>query len=251
MTNSPFDGLERPVWEKGFGRDERFTAALRIDPLLLSWGETSAQLSRWGWPVNASLSDQTIAEVRRFLAHWTKAIKARYLMVSLPPDFAFRRHRMCPAFGKSRSPTLSRIPPAHGLMLESNARSIPGSDSPAMVRAERPLRPSESLRAIPREQVSRHRLARENQHELCVLARKFHNLHIFGCWWFTNVPSVMEEMTRMRLELLASASPQHSDARPIAHLQMATPRRIIKKVLVESSPILPGPAGSHGRRDQT
>src|SRR6266496_4349825 len=33
MTNSPFDDLERPVWEKGFDRDERFVSGLRIDPL--------------------------------------------------------------------------------------------------------------------------------------------------------------------------------------------------------------------------
>lgn len=45
-------------------------------------------------------------------------------------------------------------------------------------------------------------LSRENQHELCVLARKFRNLHVFGCWWFTNVPSIIEEMTRARMELL-------------------------------------------------
>src|SRR5262245_47629393 len=36
MTNSPFDEVERPIWERGFKRDERFKAALRIDPLLLS-----------------------------------------------------------------------------------------------------------------------------------------------------------------------------------------------------------------------
>src|SRR5262245_4703454 len=41
MTNSPFDDLERPVWEKGFHRDERFVAGLRIDPLLLAWSETA------------------------------------------------------------------------------------------------------------------------------------------------------------------------------------------------------------------
>ena len=57
-------------------------------------------------------------------------------------------------------------------------------------------------------------LSRENQHELCVLARKFRNLHIFGCWWFTNVPRIIDEMTRMRLELVGlSCTPQHSDAR--------------------------------------
>jgi len=59
-------------------------------------------------------------------------------------------------------------------------------------------------------------LARENQQELCVLARKFSNLHIFGCWWFMNTPSLIDETTRMRLELLGlSFTPQHSDARVI------------------------------------
>src|SRR5205814_8970152 len=62
-------------------------------------------------------------------------------------------------------------------------------------------------------------LARENQHELCVLARKFRNLHIFGCWWFTNVPWVAAEMTRMRLELIGlSVTPQQSDARVLDQL---------------------------------
>ena len=38
-------------------------------------------------------------------------------------------------------------------------------------------------------------LSRENQHELCVYARKFANLMPFGCWWFLNNPSVVEEIT--------------------------------------------------------
>jgi hypothetical protein len=51
------------------------------------------------------------------------------------------------------------------------------------------------------------------------LARKFRNLHVFGCWWFTNVPLVSEEMTRMRLELIGlSVTPQHSDARVLDQL---------------------------------
>ena len=68
MTNSPFDDLERPLWEKGFARDERFVAALRIDPLLLSWNETAAVLARWGYAVNAEINAKTLSEVRRFLA---------------------------------------------------------------------------------------------------------------------------------------------------------------------------------------
>ena len=61
-------------------------------------------------------------------------------------------------------------------------------------------------------------LSRENQHELCVLGRKFKNLMIFGCWWFMNNPSIIEEITRERIELLGlSVIPQHSDARILDH----------------------------------
>ena len=62
-------------------------------------------------------------------------------------------------------------------------------------------------------------LSRENQHELCVAARKFNNLMPFGCWWFLNNPSIVTEITRERLELLGqSFIPQHSDARVLEQL---------------------------------
>jgi hypothetical protein len=62
-------------------------------------------------------------------------------------------------------------------------------------------------------------LSRENQHELCVAARKFNNLMPFGCWWFLNNPSIVSEITRERLELLGqSFIPQHSDARVLEQL---------------------------------
>jgi len=62
-------------------------------------------------------------------------------------------------------------------------------------------------------------LARENQHELCVAGRKFPNLLPFGCWWFLNNPSLILEMTRMRVELLGFGFvPQHSDARILDQL---------------------------------
>ena len=79
-------------------------------------------------------------------------------------------------------------------------------------------------------------LARENQHELCVAARKFRNLCVFGCWWFLNNPSLVEEMTRMRLELLGlSVVPQHSDARVLEQViyKWDHSRAIIAKVLAD------------------
>jgi len=35
-----------------------------------------------------------------------------------------------------------------------------------------------------------------------VLASKFRNLHLWGCWWYCNNPSVVTSCTQLRLELL-------------------------------------------------
>src|SRR5256884_5206064 len=77
------------------------------------------------------------------------------------------------------------------------------------------LRALENLcRSFPENRFLVSVLSRENQHELCVYARKFNNLMPFGCWWFLNNPSIVEEITRERIEMLgASFIPQHSDAR--------------------------------------
>jgi hypothetical protein len=79
-------------------------------------------------------------------------------------------------------------------------------------------------------------LARENQHELAVTARKFGNLMVFGCWWFLNNPSLIEEITRMRVELLGTSFvPQHSDARVLEQLvyKWDHSRELIGGVLAE------------------
>ncbi len=41
----------------------------------------------------------------------------------------------------------------------------------------------------------------------------------FGCWWFLNNPSIVEEITRERIEMLGTSFiPQHSDARVLEQL---------------------------------
>jgi hypothetical protein len=69
-----------------------------------------------------------------------------------------------------------------------------------------------------------------------VLARKFRNLHPFGCWWFTNVPVLTGEITRQRVELLGlSFTPQHSDARVLEQLvyKWCHFRQTLARVLAE------------------
>jgi hypothetical protein len=238
MTNSPFDDAERRVWEGGQTRDPRFTAALRIDPLLLQWPDAARRLRSWGYKAGPGLSPSSISAVRRFLADWTERLEAKYLMVSLPPDFAF----------PSASSTSRLIEQA--VLPHCRDFNLPFALMPGVRRALNPAlglagdgEGLTNLKAVgnlcagyPQNKFLITVLARENQHELCVLARKFRNLHVFGCWWFTNVPYLVEEMTRLRLELIGlSFTPQHSDARVLDQLiyKWRHSRRIIAQVLVD------------------
>jgi hypothetical protein len=84
-------------------------------------------------------------------------------------------------------------------------------------------------------------LSRENQHELCVYARKFRNMLPFGCWWFLNNPSIVEEMTRERIEMLGTSFvPQHSDARVLEQViyKWRNTRRTLAPILAESYRLL-------------
>lgn len=238
MTNSPFDDLERPVWERGFRRDERFSAALRIDPLLVSWKTAVPRLREWGYEVQVKLTAKTLGEVRRFLAYWSQRIHARYLMVSLPPEFHFPGPDECTQLIE------------HAVVPHCREHGLPLALMPGVKRAVNPqlrlagdglglsnLTSIQNLcAAFPDNKFAATVLARENQHELCILARKFRNLHIFGCWWFLNNPSLIDEMTRMRLELLGlSVTPQHSDARVLDQIiyKWHHSKKVIGQVLVE------------------
>ncbi len=239
MTNSPFDDLERPVWEKTPPQDGRFVAALRIDPLLLSWAETAPRLAEWGYAVGPDASsEKTITAVRKFLADWTKRIQARYVMVSLPPDFKF------PATTAAANLIEKAVLP------HCREFGLPFAMMPGVKRAVNPqlklagdgsgltdLSAVQNLCAqFPDNKFLITVLARENQHELCVLARKFRNLHIFGCWWFMNIPTLIEEITKMRIELLGTSfTPQHSDARVLDQIvyKWQHSRQIIAQILVQ------------------
>jgi hypothetical protein len=237
-TNSPFDDQERGVWEKNPPRDERFVAALRIDPLLLAWTNTAPRLADWGYSVTPDpTSAKTLSAVRRFLADWSKRIAARYVMVSLPPDFKFPETT-------AAAQLLEKAVLPH-----CRETGLPFAMMPGVKRGVNPLlrlagdgSGLTDLTAVqnlcaqfPDNKFLITVLARENQHELCVLARKFRNLHVFGCWWFLNVPTLIEEITRLRIELLGvSFTPQHSDARVLDQIvyKWQHSRRIIAQILV-------------------
>ena len=239
MTNSPFDDLERPTWEKGFKRDSRFQACLRIDPLFLWWPEAGPKLAKWGYNVDMGTpGPKFFDEIKRFLADWAKKMNARYVMASIPHDYKFPdktisaqivEKAILPFCRESGLP-LALMP---GVRRQINPQLRLAGDGVGLSNLET----IQNLCSMyPDNKFLTTVLARENQHELCILARKFRNLHIFGCWWFTNVPEIINEMTRMRLELIGlSITPQHSDARVLDQIiyKWNHSRRIIADVLVD------------------
>lgn len=238
MTNDPFDDTERPVWESGADVDKRFHAALRIDPVLNDWTTACGRLKGWGYDVDEGLSAKTLEEVRRFLSDWLKKTRALYMAVSLPQDFVFPED----------SPRAKLM--AECIVPVAKEHNVPFA---MMIGVKRAMNPALKLAgdgvaksnvgsverlcvSYPDTKFMVTMLAREDQHELSIAARKFPNLFLFGCWWFLNVPSLIEEMTRMRFELLGtSVLPQHSDARVLDQViyKWSHSRVIIAKVLAD------------------
>jgi len=203
MTNDPFDEAEGQIWNSGVELDHRFRSSLRLDRLLYDSDRTNA------------------TELRRLLDRWIERMNPVYMGVSLPPDFKF------PGDGARERLLREVVLPAareHGLaltlMVGVRRRVNPGlreagdgvgkADVTAVERLCGEFGDVKFLATF---------LSRENQHELCVAARKFSNLMPFGCWWFLNNPSIVSEITRERLELLGTSFiPQHSDARVLEQL---------------------------------
>lgn len=239
MTNDPFDAEEISFWENNSATDSRFHASLRLDTLLNNWENAVSLFEKQGYRVSNDLSEKTIAEIRRFLKDWAKKIAPLYLAVSLPDDFVYpensprglilkkavlpfcREHQipLCLMIGVRR-----QINPALDLAGDGLGRADVSSLSRLCVE-------NADVRFLATF------LSRENQHELCVVARKFSNLMPFGCWWFLNNPSIISEITRERFELLGTGFiPQHSDARILDQLiyKWKHSRRVIADALYDS-----------------
>ena len=239
MTNDPFDNLERPVWEAGRGTgDSRFRAALRIDPILMDWDNTAARLAGWGYRTSPELTDQTLAEIRRFLTDWISGMKPLSLAVSLPPSFRFPEESKRVAIIENCIAPAARqagIPFAMMIGVKKLANPRLGLAGDSLGKCD--MASVEAIaRSFPDNRFLVTFLSRENQHEACVMARKFSNVLLFGCWWFMNNPSLIREITAERFELLGtSIVPQHSDARVLDQLiyKWKHSREIIAGVLAE------------------
>ncbi len=216
MTNDPLDPAEAPLWKKKADSDSQFHAVLRLDRILNKWAQHWEQVSAAGYRVQEHLAGQTIAEVRRFLSDWFQRMQPVYMACSLPDTFQFPEESVRAELLKQAVlPSCREFDIPLSLMIGPRYQVNPAIRLAGDAVGRADLRAVEHLcREFPENRFLISVLSRENQHELCVYARKFANLLPFGCWWFLNNPSIVEEITRERIEMLGSSFiPQHSDAR--------------------------------------
>jgi hypothetical protein len=216
MTNDVFNHAEADYWQSDAARHPKLHAALRMDPLLNSWDQASEILDQRGYPASRDIDDSAISSARRFLDEWISRMQPVYMAVSLPFDFKYPddsvrtrviRDIVLPTGREHKLPfaLMIGVRRAANPALREAGDSVGYADVGAVERICLENPDNRFLVSI---------LSRENQHQLCVAARKFANLLPFGCWWFLNNPSIIREITDERLEMLgATFIPQHSDAR--------------------------------------
>jgi hypothetical protein len=239
MTNDLFDDDEMQVWQSQEKIDCRFHASLRMDRLLNNWRQTAEGLATAGFAVDVHMSGETIVEIRRYLDKCIDRMKPLYMAVSLPDDFQYPagdvRNRLIneivlPTAREHKLPFTLMVGVRRGVnpALKSAGDGVGRAEVAAI---ERMCVENPDVRFLATF------LSRENQHELCVAARKFSNLMPFGCWWFLNNPSIIAEITTERLELLGTTFiSQHSDARVLEQLiyKWQHSRRVIADCLFNS-----------------
>ncbi|HEV2195088.1 MAG TPA: hypothetical protein VGR55_05880 [Candidatus Acidoferrum sp.] len=244
MTNDPLDPEERAVWMSGGQNHPQFHAVLRLDRILCGWPDHWQRLQSEGYAVDERASGKSVAEVRRFLAYWHERMGPLYMAVSLADTFQFPDERSITSklLREAVLPTCREFGLPMSLMIGVRRQVSPRLRLAGDAVGKADLRSIENLcREFPGNRFLVSVLSRENQHELAVYARKFNNLMPFGCWWFLNNPSIVEEITRERIELLGTSFiPQHSDARVLEQViyKWHNTRRTLAPILANAYQLL-------------
>ena len=243
MTNDPLDPEEAPLWERGAEPNRQFLAVLRLDRILNKWNQHWNVMRGQGYRVEENLGGETIGEVRRFLADWHARMRPVYMACSLPDTFMYPEDSVRGRLLKEAVfPSCRELDIPLSMMIGPRYQVNPAIRLAGDASGQADLRAVERICVgFPDNRFLISVLSRENQHELCVYARKFGNLLPFGCWWFLNNPSIVEEITRERIEMLGfSFIPQHSDARILEQViyKWRNTRRTMAPILTNSYRLL-------------
>ena len=252
MTNEPFRADQAALWLEGRTVPDQLKAALRVDPVLAGdWDAVQAAITARGHPPSP-------AGLYAFLQQFVDVMSPVYLMASTPAGFTVDAAAVAACVsappGTRVVPAAESMPPETMLGVTLRLAADTGLAVAIKVGAVRGANPQlgaggDSVEvcnlswlaalcgSLPQQKFLVTVLSTENQHELCVMARTFPNLHVYGCWWYCNLPNVVEEVTTTRVQLLGTQfTAQHSDARVFEQLlyKFSHARTSIARVLTKS-----------------
>eukprot|EP01121_Diplochlamys_sp_Union-15-3_P015694 TRINITY_DN5235_c0_g1_i2.p1 TRINITY_DN5235_c0_g1~~TRINITY_DN5235_c0_g1_i2.p1 ORF type:complete len:378 (-),score=58.71 TRINITY_DN5235_c0_g1_i2:281-1414(-) len=209
MTNIPFNREEAEHWiPKKKPIPPELKSALRVDPLLTGeWDIVETVLQQSGYPT-------TLEGARSYLRDWAKLIDPVYFMASTPAGFMYPVPESLSAKDNNKpsgADLLEKVllPLAEelnlGLALKIGAErnvnpALKGGGDGVVISDVGIIK--RLCTKYPKVKFLVTYLSRVNQHEVAVIAQKFSNLHLYGCWWYCNNPSIIKEITTMRFELL-------------------------------------------------
>lgn len=244
MTNEIFNSREIDLWEQTpvLNLPNRFKTSLRVDPLIINYSQMALFIQEYQYT-------PSISGFKQYLRDWNQRIKPEYLMASLPYDFYYESnqnsgHQISEKhLSSSQVIDLIIIPMAlelnlpiafkFGTQRKINPQLKTAGDSLGVSSVESLARLCQSY---PECKFLATFLSLVNQHQLCTVARSFQNFHIYGCWWFLNNPSLIRQITQMRIEMLGwGFTAQHSDARVIEQLiyKWSHSKSIIADILID------------------
>jgi hypothetical protein len=237
MTNSPWNKAEEAARARQRRPSSRLRGALRLDTLLLDWPQSAYSADGFRLCSDYDSTRPDPLRIKDYLARKVEDLEAEYLMAAWPPAGlpadpkipyqAIMHQAILPFCEESGLPLalMSGIRPSLNPALRTAGAGVEPIE----------MAPIENLvRDHPNVRFLLTLLSRESQHHACVMARKFANLHLFGCWWFMNNPTLVRETTSLRLEMLGPTfTAQHSDARVIEQLiyKWDHTREILARVL--------------------
>lgn len=238
-TQDPFNARELEFYKRNLEWHPLFSAALRLDALVLKWAESQKWLSNeLGYPCTAKLSEKkTIEAIQRFVREWieTKLPRVQYVGLSIPPTYkytAYRNHsksKPCDPWNRVVNTILTKgVFP----VLEETGRKL--FLMPEVIRGVNPQWREAGDYFGKGDMTEIASLAADHPHvdfwvtplnpssipEVMAMARVLPNVSSWGIWWYNLQPAIMDHATSVGMDMFASSKrwPFNSDARVLEHL---------------------------------
>ncbi|KAL1507052.1 hypothetical protein AB1Y20_007914 [Prymnesium parvum] len=218
-------------------RPPRYLAALEVDSLLEhDWAKVLSTL-------HAAEEPRSLRGVRSLLSRCVAMLQPEYLSVSTPYDFEYPPKMAASAGERSEDTVLdadiSTPPPTAAEVFDHVLLPLCRSARVPLLLRMGTRRQVNPMLGINGDSLGRAGLgalvtlcsthpdvkfivtvlSHNDQQEAAILASKFRNLHLWGCWWFSNTPASRAQSSSMRLEILGTQFTYHaSSARVHDHL---------------------------------